>query len=294
VVFLEIATSVTGDDRFLTVDWSGQVSLWRAASRGPLASFPTTWSVGGRRLVLGGDASEPVAVTAAWERHGVCAYDAMTGALLWQRKDVKRVQHLAAPRGLRAVTACSDDGPMRVLDLLNGDTLARVRGVRSCYAAGPGVPLVGDVLNGLVFVDTSTWKVLDRCRMSGFAKIAGAVSTTEALISAVNDEAGTAYSAVHCTTLTGLNLWRWDCPPEVVCTSLSRDVASGSWLGVLHHINGVTEDLLVRWSPSGEMTAVAEVGSAQEAAFVPDAALLLLSDGRVLNTASGTSIAVFG
>ncbi len=292
--FREIAASVTAPDRFLTVEGSGQVSLWSAASLNPLASFSTTWSFGGKRLVLGGDASEPVAVTAAWERHGVCAYDAMTGALIWQRKDVKRVQHLAAPFGLQAVTACSDDGPMQVLDLSSGDTLARVRGVRSCYAAGPGVPLVGDVWDGLVFLDTGTWKVLDRCRINGFAKTAGAVSTTEALISVVRDEAGTAYSAVHCTTLTGLNLWHWDCPPEVVCTSLSRDVASGSWLAVLHHADGVTDDRLIRWSPSGEMMTVAEFGSAPEAAFVREGASLLLSDGHVIATASGTRIAVFG
>ncbi len=153
------------------------------------------------------------------------------------------------------------------------------------------MPLVGDVWDGLVFLDTGTWKVLDRCRISGFAKTAGAVSTTEALISAVRDEAGTAYPAVHCTTLTGLNLWRWDCPPGVVCTSLSRDVSSGSWLGVLHQVDGVTGALLVPWSASGLVTTVAEVGSAPEAAFVRGGSLLLLSDGNVIDTASGTSIA---
>ncbi len=290
----EIAPSGTGDDRFLTVEWSGQVSLWSAGFREPLASFPTTWSFGGHRLALAGDANGPIAVTAAWERHGVCAYDAMTGSLIWQRKDRKRVQHLAALPGLAAVTACSDDGPMHVLELSTGSTLARVRGVRSCYAKRPGVPLVGDVLDGLVFVDTRTWGVLDRCRMSGYAKIAGAVSTTEALINAVRDEDGTTRSTVHCTTVTGVNVWQWDCPPEVSCMSLAWDVASGSWLGVLRHVERVTDDLLVRWSTAGQMTTVAEVGPAAEAAFVREGALLLLSDGSVIDTASGTGIALLG
>lgn len=159
----EIAPSGAGDDRFLTADWSGRVSYWRGVSAEPVATFQTVWSFGGRRLALGGDANEPVAVSASWERHGVCAYNAATGALLWQRRDIKRVQHLAAPPGLSVVTACSDERPMQVLDLADGSTLARVRAVRGCWP-GPNGMLVGDVLDGVVFIDPNSWSVLDRSK----------------------------------------------------------------------------------------------------------------------------------
>lgn len=289
----EIATGST-TERFLTVAWSGEVSLWSLQSGEALGSFPTTWSFGGRRLALGDDADVPVAVTAAWERHGVCAYNAATGSLLWQRKDVKRVNELSVLRGRDAVTACSGDGPMQVLDLFDGSTLARVRAVRSCYANDPDLPLVGDVHGGLVFVDPDTWQVLNRCRMDGWATIAGAVSRTEALVSGNRNEDGASYSTVSCTDLNGQHRWKWHSPADVLCRRLSWDPVAGSWLGVLHHLERAEEDQLVRWSTSGEVTTVAGLGLAATAEFTRDGALLVLSDGRIVHTSNGTVAAVFG
>ena len=288
----EIAPSGTGDDGFLTTDFSGRVSYWRGVSPEPVTTFGTTWSFGGRRLALGGDAHQPVAVTAAWERHGVCAYDAGTGALLWQRKDVKRVQDLAAPPGSNVVTACSDDGPMQVLDLSDGSTLARVRGVRRCWA-GFDTPLVGEVLHGVVVIDTGNWTAVVRRTTPGWFKPAVAVSSTAALISAVQDQ-HPASAALRCLTLTGESVWQWDGPPDVLCHDLSWDATSSSWLGLLRDVTGATPDRLVRWSVAGELTTVAEIGSTHAQAFVLGGARLLLSDGSAIDTASGTRTGNFG
>ncbi len=289
----EIVPSGAGDDSFLTTDVSGRVSYWRGGSPEPVTTFPTTWSFGGRRLALGGDVHHPVAVTAAWERHGVCAHDAATGALLWQRKDVKRVQHLAAPPGSSVVTACKDDGPMQVLDLSDGSTLARVRGVRGCWG-GPGTPLVGAVLHGVVVIDPGNWTVVVRRATPGWFKPAVAVSSTAALISVVQDQDGGPAAALRCLTLTGESVWQWDGPRSVLCHDLAWDAASISWLGVLSHVDQAVPDRLVRWSPAGDMTTVAEIGSTHASAFVLGGARLLLSDGSIIDTASGTRTAHFG
>jgi len=147
---------------------------------------------------------------------------------------------------------------------------------------------VGDVFDGVVFIDTSTWTVLERRRTSGWGKTAVAVSATEALVGAVQDQDGTTASALRCLTLTGKIVWQWDGPQGVICTDLSWDAASNSWLGVLTDVERAAQDRLVRWSLAGEMTTVGEIGSTHASAFVLAGARLLLSDGSVIDTASGT------
>jgi hypothetical protein len=52
-------------------------------------------------------------VAGAWERHGICAYNGLSGDLLWQRKDLKKSQHLAPAGEGALVTACFDDKPLQ-------------------------------------------------------------------------------------------------------------------------------------------------------------------------------------
>lgn len=120
-----------------------------------------------------------------------------------------------------------------------------------------------------------------------------AVSSTAALISAVHDQDGSP-AALRCLTLTGESVWQWDGPKDVLCHDLSWDAASSSWLGILRNVEGAAQDLLVRWSLAGDMTIVAEVGSTHAEAFVLRGARLLLSDGSVIDTASGTRTANLG
>ena len=178
---------------------------------------------------------------------------------------------------------------MQVLDLSDGSTLARVRGVRSCWA-GLGAPLVGDVLHGVVFIDPSNWSVLGRHRTGGWAgrKTAVAASPTEALISTVVQDQERTAASLRCLTFTGTSVWQWDGPQNAICTDLSWNAASSSWLGVLNDTQDVAPNRLVRWSPVGELTAVTEIDRVAASAYLRAGATLLLSDGSVVDTASGT------
>jgi hypothetical protein len=76
-----IEFSCTGPHRLASVDWDGNVYIWDAATFEYVFSFPSTWQMGGRRIVL-----EPTGrwcVTASYHKGGVACYDAETGELRW-------------------------------------------------------------------------------------------------------------------------------------------------------------------------------------------------------------------
>lgn len=114
-----------------------------------------------------------------------------------------------------------------------------------------------------------------------------AASSTQVLIGTLRDQGGTSLSVLQCLTQTGTSRWQWGAQ-DVVCTDLSWNAESNSWLGVLTNPERTSQDRLVRWSLAGDMTTVGKIGSTQASAFVLAGGSLLLSDSTVIDTASGT------
>jgi hypothetical protein len=75
---------------FATAECEHAVEVWSLAERRLMSSFETVLDPGGRRLALLAE-DRPIVVAGAYHRHGICAYDALSGDRLWQRKELKRV-----------------------------------------------------------------------------------------------------------------------------------------------------------------------------------------------------------
>jgi hypothetical protein len=91
----DIACPLENADLFATAEFDGRVTVWSVAAQKPIATFGTVSEFGGKRLaILDGD--PPIVVAGAWARHGVCAYEASSGRMLWQRRDLRQVQTLSA------------------------------------------------------------------------------------------------------------------------------------------------------------------------------------------------------
>jgi hypothetical protein len=135
--FRGIATAIDREDALATAtldvkmdgNWDSSVQVWSIADQAPRAEFDTILDFGGQRLAPCDSAERMVIVAGAWERHGICAYDAMTGKPLWRRMDLKRVQALSPAAG-DTVAACFDTRPMHILDLTSGAPSRR------CEASG--------------------------------------------------------------------------------------------------------------------------------------------------------------
>jgi hypothetical protein len=74
---------------------------------------------GGRRIVISEDGQK--CVCGCWERHGIIGYDANTGEQLWQRKELKKVQHIQLVRiNHNLIFTQYAKGISRILDINTG------------------------------------------------------------------------------------------------------------------------------------------------------------------------------
>jgi hypothetical protein len=100
------------------------VQIWELQKLEMVAQFRTVLSFGGNRLAL--DALGERCVAASWEdgpHGGVACYEAKSGALLWQRSDLKETQRVRFTATGDAIWCVPSNGPTKRLDPLTGKTL---------------------------------------------------------------------------------------------------------------------------------------------------------------------------
>jgi hypothetical protein len=86
-----IATSFNGQ-RIALAEFNSLVQIFDITDQQVLSEFKTVLDFGGRRIVI--DEDGEICFCGCWERYGICDYETTTGKLIWQRKDLKRVQHI--------------------------------------------------------------------------------------------------------------------------------------------------------------------------------------------------------
>lgn len=294
--FRQLATPISGDDTIATatlqprVDGTtdGAVQVWSVADQAPRAEFDTILDFGGRRLALSSASGRMVVVAGAWERYGICGYDAGTGERLWQRKDLKRVQALAPVDG-DAVAACFDMASMQVLDAASGATVATVRGVRRFWQSRHQPLGTVAMSGGIALIGSDDWQVRWRAPIAGFAVLDAAFAPDAVLVSDVIDatfDSG-AMCSVYCFSLTGQLLWQRQTLPETNIPWLGWDNDAGEWLGIRHNVEKREPEMLVRWSQEGDLLSRVTLGLIDEYAILPGGQLLVTGHGDVVDTKSG-------
>ncbi len=103
------------------------VHIWNVQSATKLITLQTNLDFGGRRLAISSDGS--FCAVGAYNCYGICLYSVNNGSLVWNRKDLKRVQWVDLFDG--NVIVGIDEKPLHVLDLITGNTLETVRGVKA-------------------------------------------------------------------------------------------------------------------------------------------------------------------
>ena len=108
------------------------VEVWDIASRARLAVYETVLDGGGDRLAI--SASGTHVAAAAYTRQGLVCYDAATGAELWRRKDLRRIQHVVFSASNARVYCGQDDRSLAIVDADSGDDAAQsLRGIREVW-----------------------------------------------------------------------------------------------------------------------------------------------------------------
>lgn len=297
--FRQLAIPISGDDAIATATLEikmdgtpdGSVQVWSIPEQAPRAAFDTILDFGGRRLALCGGSDRQVVVAGAWERHGICGYDARTGERLWQRKDLKKVQSLSPVDG-SAVAACFDTRPMHLLDAASGATVATVRGVRRFWQSRHAPVGAAEVTGHVAIIGSDDWTVRWRAPVAGFALLDTAFAPDAVLVADVADSTfdADAVSSVYCFSLAGELLWRRSVPADTNVPWLSWDAGADEWLGIRHNVEKREPEMLLRWSREGDLLSRVALGYVGEYAFLPSGQLLVTAGGQVVDTKAARQI----
>lgn len=295
--FRQLATPRIGDDVIATATLElkmdgttdGSVQVWSIAEQAPRARFDTILDFGGRRLALCASQHRTVVVAGAWERHGICGYDASTGERLWQRNDLKKVQSLS-PTDSAGVAACFDTRSMHVLDAVSGATVATVRGVRRFWQS-PYQPIgAAEVLGHVALIDSGDWTARERVPVAGFALLDAAFAPDALLVSNTVDGHSAEACSVYCLSLTGQLLWERQTPAETNVPWLGWDAEADEWLGIRHNVERREPEMLMRWTRDGELVSHVPLGLIGEYAIMPGGKLLVTGRGDVMDTKAATKV----
>ncbi|HEX6029900.1 MAG TPA: WD40 repeat domain-containing protein, partial [Tepidiformaceae bacterium] len=99
-----------------------------------VSRFSTSLDWGGRRLAMSPDGT--VVVAAAYERHGITAHVARTGAVVWQRQDIKGTRSIRISADGKRVFVRSSR--LTVMDLQTGQEIGRLHGVEQGWESPDG------------------------------------------------------------------------------------------------------------------------------------------------------------
>lgn len=258
---------------------SGQsVEIWNIGSQNRISAFPTVLEFGGRRLAITPDGSK---VTAAnYGAAGVACYQADSGNLLWQRKDLRQIQSIGIDPAAATVHCGFDRKPLEILSIEDGATIERLRAVRDChYSQFSTARLLEKQILQLHLPNTKQPLPIAR---ETFAVLSAEFSRSAVAIS----ESG---GPLRCFNLADGSL-RWRYAPPEGCHLLRLGYQSNNhrFVGIQwrYSIGGMSELLLFNES-TGEISSRFPLESSSDYCFACEGSRLLSSDGWILNTENG-------
>ena len=291
-----IASSFGADDLFLTAEFERRVRVWSLVERRLLGEFDTVLDYGGRRLALCGTLQRPIVVAGAYQQHGICGYDGLSGTQLWQRKDLKKIQTVVPLEGGSLLCACFDERPLHALDAMSGETVVQIRCLREIYPSPLGSLAItwrhGKVGNdGVVgLLDTAEWNHTWHAGVDG--QLLAAAFSPDAVV--VSRGGGDGANSFYCFDLAGKLLWQLRLPPETNAWTVAWDAMAAEWIAVRHHYNLERPDTLVRISVDGAVLTETPLGLLGDFKLLPSGRHLVTGLGQVLDTQSGSSVWDFG
>lgn len=196
-----IATSYNGDI-IATAEFEHKVYIWNLQSGKKICEFQSILDFGGMRLAISEDGT--FCAAGAYHIHGIAMYKASNGELIWQRKDLKKIQYLQF--GLYhkdTLLAFFDEKPCHILDIRNGNTLKTLRGIRNIKESPFNKIQMLDKSLGLEIFDFEKQQRIAKIPRLTFA-ILDSVFTEESIVISESGGPVSSYS-----TNDGKLMWRY-------------------------------------------------------------------------------------
>lgn len=224
----------------------------------------------------------------AYDRHGICGYDALTGEQLWQRKDLKRVQELEPLPGDRVAAGFSDRS-LHVLAGETGETVITMRSVQALYARSGSDVGIGAAHSGSEWVglyELESGKRLWKEDLSSFTILHAALAPDATAFSEVS-------GPVRCLDYSGVERWRWSPRSGEHVQRLAWSDARQRFCGVLNpYAMRDSAATLITFDGAGGVEGAVELTGAMEYEFTPAGdALLVATLDDTGHSSSGANVA---
>lgn len=260
-------------------EFERHVSVWNVATEALVSSFETVLDFGGSRLALSHDGEQCLA--AAYNRRGLACYSAKTGAVVWERLDLKGTQKLHLSHDGHSVYASLECRPCHQLSLRTGETIATWRGIRSVCDGGDGRvymapkeknPYVLAARRRLMELPRETFAILSACFFG--EKIA------------ITESGGD----TRCFGPAGELLWRYQPPRGSHVLQLSQGPAGETLLGIEWPYEKGGPYRFLTFTDTGRPILLSELQDTWETAFCDLCTRLVTSRGAVIDTGTGIQI----
>jgi hypothetical protein len=225
-----------------------------------------------------------VVVAGAWERHGVVAYDGMTGEQLWQRRDFKQVQRLSPVADGSRVAVGMARNSTHVVDATTGLTSMRVRAVDDLWQSpGQGIALAGAYQHASLY-NSESWRRIWSAPIAGFAILDAAFSSDSVAVADAGQPAHVYWFGVD-----GTELSRYELGEHLLCWSIAWDDVEHEWVGLTVDVERTGPDQIFRWSASGVLMSVIPLESPVVACAFLVGGQWLITDRAIVDARTGAS-----
>lgn len=286
-----IACPLESDDLFATAESEKKVSVWSLKHQRKISEFNTGLDDGGRRLSLI-DGECPLLIVGAYHRHGLCAYT-LDGTLLWQRKDLKRVQQVESSTACRLVTAGLDSRALQVVRADTGETVRTFREATEGYFGRENDILLtgGPVHARMVSLGTgatvATYPLTKTCMHT--AQSNDAVLLTGFGISEIRREDDGEYTHIQivpaylaCYHRHGKLLWQTEAQPHSHYLRVSWCEGHQRWYAVQWQFTGGPY-IVSGFDQNGVLHTQGEIEHVWECEFLAGGTMVVTSAGQVLS-----------
>ena len=277
-----VATSREGS-RFAVAEFERKVYVWSSRTRKPIAQFETTLDFGGNRLAVTTDGE--AVIVGAYNRYGIAAYDSRSGAELWRRKELKKVQTICVSHDDCHLYCSFARRACHVLDRRSGDTTTIWRQVNNAWESAYDPVLLFEkrdlVLHNagrdLAPIQRATFAVLD----TAFAP--GRVCVTES------------GGPVRCfDTSDAQEVWRFDPPNGSHVLPLSYAERLNMFVGIdWPYKRGGLKRLVCFEKETGHAEVLAKIDAFPPLAFCCKGSRLITPDGQFWDVATGSLMGSF-
>lgn len=275
-----IATSFNGQTVALA-EFEKRVQIFDIDTLQVLSEFDTILDFGGQRLVISENGH--ICICGCWERHGICAYEAQTGKLIWQRKDLKKVQHIQILyTDNNKLFAQFEVGASRVIDINTGLDIEKIPGVKYLFNS-KYLPIdIIDKSNKIQIKDRETKNIKASIERQSFATLDLGIADN---CFAISESGG----PLSCYDIKSAQLkWRIPVDEDGHYLRLSYNEELNTFIGVSWpFMKGGNKKIKYINKDNGSIEKEIIINCPTETEFALNGKVLVTSDKEIINLKSG-------